>query len=149
MTPIIWKMLKKNFKIDNNFYSSDIIKKGLSEFLTHFQIWFDNWELVIQSEDDPEVIYDELNKRATGVKIIDSESNLTYEFKAKIIFMCASTVPTTSILMQSKSNRFPNGLGNDSGELGHNIMDHHFHGNKMTFAHYLLMKLQCFLNLNY
>ena len=40
--------------------------------------------------------------------------------------MCASTVPTTSILMQSKSNRFPNGLGNDSGELGHNIMDHHF-----------------------
>jgi len=73
-----------------------------------------------------EVIYDELNKRATGVKIIDSESNLTYEFKAKIIFMCASTVPTTSILMQSKSNRFPNGLGNDSGELGHNIMDHHF-----------------------
>ena len=65
-------------------------------------------------------------KKATGVKVIDSETNLTYEFKSKIIFMCASTVPTTSILMQSKSNRFPNGLGNDSGELGHNIMDHHF-----------------------
>ena len=73
-----------------------------------------------------EIIYDEQKKKATGVKIIDSESNLTYEFKSKIIFMCASTVPTTSILMQSKSNRFTNGLGNDSGELGHNVMDHHF-----------------------
>ncbi|MDB4097658.1 GMC family oxidoreductase [Flavobacteriaceae bacterium] len=73
-----------------------------------------------------EIIYDEHKKKATGVKIIDSETKLTYEFKSKIIFMCASTVPSTSILMQSKSNRFPNGLGNDSGELGHNIMDHHF-----------------------
>jgi len=73
-----------------------------------------------------EMIYDEQKKKAKGVKIIDSESNLTYEFKSKIIFMCASTVPTTSILMQSKSNRFTNGLGNDSGELGHNVMDHHF-----------------------
>jgi len=73
-----------------------------------------------------EIIYDEHKKKATGVKIIDAETKLTYEFKSKIIFMCASTVPTTSILMQSKSNRFPNGLGNDSGELGHNIMDHHF-----------------------
>ena len=73
-----------------------------------------------------EIIYDETKKKATGVKIIDSESKLTYEFKSKIIFMCASTVPTTSILMQSKPSRFPNGLGNDSGELGHNLMDHHF-----------------------
>jgi choline dehydrogenase-like flavoprotein len=48
------------------------------------------------------------------------------EYKAKVIFLCASTAPTTSILMQSKSSRFPNGLGNDSGELGHNLMDHHF-----------------------
>ena len=73
-----------------------------------------------------EIIYDETKKKAIGVKIIDSESKLTYEFKSKIIFMCASTVPTTSILMQSRSSRFPNGLGNDSGELGHNLMDHHF-----------------------
>ncbi|MCH1557740.1 MAG: GMC family oxidoreductase [Flavobacteriaceae bacterium] len=73
-----------------------------------------------------EIIYDETKKKARGVKIIDSESKLTYEFKSKIIFMCASTVPTTSILMQSKSSRFPNGLGNDSGQLGHNLMDHHF-----------------------
>lgn len=73
-----------------------------------------------------EIMYDENKKRATGVKIIDSKTKQTYEYRAKIIFVCASTVGTTSILMQSKSNRFPNGMGNDSGELGHNLMDHHF-----------------------
>ena len=73
-----------------------------------------------------EIVYDDSKKKATGVKIIDSETNLTYEFNAKIIFVCASTVGSTSILLQSKSNRFPNGMGNDSGELGHNLMDHHF-----------------------
>ena len=73
-----------------------------------------------------EIMYDESTKKATGVKVIDAETNLTYEFKAKVIFICASTVGSTSILMQSKSNRFPNGMGNDSEELGHNLMDHHF-----------------------
>jgi choline dehydrogenase-like flavoprotein len=73
-----------------------------------------------------EVMYDVDNKRATGVKVIDSETNQTYEFKAKVIFLCASTIASTSILMQSTSDRFPNGMGNDSGELGHNLMDHHF-----------------------
>lgn len=72
-----------------------------------------------------EVMYDKNRRRATGVRVIDSVTNETYEYKAKVIFLCASTVPTTSILMQSKSDRFPNGLGNDSGELGHNMMDHH------------------------
>jgi choline dehydrogenase-like flavoprotein len=48
-----------------------------------------------------------------------------YEYQAKVIFLCASTIASASILMQSKSNRFQNGMGNDSGELGHNIMDHH------------------------
>ena len=73
-----------------------------------------------------EILYDENKKRATGIKIIDAETNMTYEFKAKVIFLCASTVGSTSILLQSRSNRFPNGMGNDSGELGHNLMDHHF-----------------------
>jgi len=73
-----------------------------------------------------EIMYDENNKRASGVKIIDAETKLTYEYKAKVVFVCASTVGSTSILLQSKSNRFSNGLGNDSGELGHNLMDHHF-----------------------
>ena len=47
------------------------------------------------------------------------------EFEADLIFVCASTIPTTALLLQSRSKRFPNGLGNDSGELGHNLMDHH------------------------
>jgi choline dehydrogenase-like flavoprotein len=72
-----------------------------------------------------EVIYDPETKRATGVKVIDRVTKKTYEFKAKVIFLCASAIASTSILMQSKSDRFPNGLGNDSDQLGRNIMDHH------------------------
>ena len=68
-----------------------------------------------------EIMYDENTKKATGVKVIDSETNLTYEYFSKVIFVCASTVGSTSILLQSKSNRFPNGMGNDSNELGHNL----------------------------
>ena len=73
-----------------------------------------------------EIIYDEDKKRAKGVRVIDSENNQSYEYYAKVIFLCSSAIASTSILMQSKSNRFPNGMGNDSGELGHNLMDHHF-----------------------
>ncbi|MBJ6366645.1 GMC oxidoreductase [Snuella sedimenti] len=73
-----------------------------------------------------EIIYDEDLGKATGVKVIDAETKETHTFKAKIIFLCASSIASASILLQSKSKRFPNGLGNDSGELGHNIMDHHF-----------------------
>ena len=72
-----------------------------------------------------EVIYDKDSKRATGVRVIDTETKETFEFKAKIIFLCASAIASAAILMQSKSDRFPQGMGNDSGELGHNIMDHH------------------------
>lgn len=72
-----------------------------------------------------EVIYDDSSQRATGVRVIDTETKETIEFKAKVIFLCASAIASASILMQSTSSRFPNGLGNDSGELGHNIMDHH------------------------
>ncbi|TAI47392.1 GMC oxidoreductase [Flagellimonas allohymeniacidonis] len=73
-----------------------------------------------------EIMYDPDTKKATGVKVIDRVTKEPYEFKAKVIFLCASALASTSILMQSKSDRFENGLGNDSGELGHNIMDHHF-----------------------
>ncbi len=72
-----------------------------------------------------EVIYDPDTKRATGVRVIDRLTKEKYEFKAKVIFLCASAIASTSILMQSKSDRFPNGLGNDSDQLGRNIMDHH------------------------
>lgn len=73
-----------------------------------------------------EIIYDPDTKKATGVKVIDRLTKEEFEFKAKVIFLCASAIASTSILMQSKSDRFPDGMGNDSGELGHNIMDHHF-----------------------
>jgi len=60
------------------------------------------------------------------VKVIDAETKEEFVFKAKVIFLCASAIGSTSILMNSRSDRFPNGLGNDSGQLGRNIMDHHF-----------------------
>ncbi|MFA4870512.1 MAG: GMC family oxidoreductase [Pedobacter sp.] len=72
-----------------------------------------------------EIIYDEKTKRATGVKVIDTNTRERLEFYSKIIFVNASTIATTALLLNSKSERFPNGLGNDSGQLGHNLMDHH------------------------
>jgi choline dehydrogenase-like flavoprotein len=73
-----------------------------------------------------EIIYDKNLRKAIGVRVIDSNTKEVFDYKAKVIFLCASTVGSTSILMQSISERFPNGMGNDSGELGHNLMDHHF-----------------------
>lgn len=70
------------------------------------------------------IIYDDAKGKATGVRIIDAETNEAIEYQAKIIFCNASTLGTTQILLNSKSKRFENGLGNDSGELGHNLMDH-------------------------
>jgi choline dehydrogenase-like flavoprotein len=72
-----------------------------------------------------ELIYDDKKGKATGVKILDAETGAQEEFFAKVIFLCASTFGSTFIMMNSISNRFPNGFGNDSGELGCNIMDHH------------------------
>jgi choline dehydrogenase-like flavoprotein len=72
-----------------------------------------------------ELIYDEKNGRASGVRVLDAETNEHLEFHARVIFLCASTFGSTFILMNSTSSRFPNGFGNDSGELGCNIMDHH------------------------
>jgi choline dehydrogenase-like flavoprotein len=70
------------------------------------------------------IIYDDTKGKATGVRIIDAETNEDLEYSAKVIFCNASTLSTTQILLNSKSNRFENGFGNDSGELGHNLMDH-------------------------
>jgi choline dehydrogenase-like flavoprotein len=71
-----------------------------------------------------EVIYDPKTQKATGVRVIDRLTKEVLEFNSKIVFLCASAIASSSILMQSKSKRFPSGMGNDSGELGHNIMDH-------------------------
>ncbi len=73
-----------------------------------------------------ELSYDDTTKKATGVKVIDAETHEKIEFKAKVIFLCASAMASIGILLQSKSQRFPDGLGNDSGALGKGIMDHHF-----------------------
>ncbi len=73
-----------------------------------------------------ELIYDPDRRRATGVRIIDTQTNEVIEYHARVIFCCASAIASTFILLNSKSERFPNGFGNDSGELGHNLMDHHF-----------------------
>lgn len=72
-----------------------------------------------------EVIYDDKQQRATGVRVLDAETNEHMEFSARVIFLCASTFGTAFLMMNSTSPRFPNGFGNDSGELGCNIMDHH------------------------
>ena len=73
-----------------------------------------------------EVIYDDETRRAKGVRIQDAETGETHEYFAKIIFLNASTFGSTWIMMNSKSKRFPNGMGNDSDQLGRNVMDHHF-----------------------
>jgi len=72
-----------------------------------------------------EVIYDPNTKKAKGVRVINELTNESIEFFAKIIFLNASTIATTSLLLNSKSNEFPTGFGNSSGQLGLNLMDHH------------------------
>ena len=72
------------------------------------------------------ILYDKDKKKATGVEILDAETNMTYEYKAKIVFVCASALNSTWVLMNSATDIWPDGLGSSSGELGHNVMDHHF-----------------------
>lgn len=72
------------------------------------------------------VLYDKDKKKATGVEVLDATDKKTYEFKAKIIFLCASSFNSTWVLMNSATDIWPEGLGSSSGELGHNVMDHHF-----------------------
>ncbi|WP_423146719.1 GMC oxidoreductase [Rubrolithibacter danxiaensis] len=71
------------------------------------------------------ILYDKDTKKATGVEVLDAQTNQTYEYKAKIIFVNASTINTAWILMNSATDIWPEGLGSSSGELGHNLMDHH------------------------
>ncbi|MDQ2076781.1 GMC oxidoreductase [Marinimicrobium sp. ABcell2] len=73
-----------------------------------------------------EIVYDPASGKATGVRLKDAVSGEDLEISARLIFCNASTVGTTAILLNSRSEAFPNGLGNGSGELGHNIMDHHY-----------------------
>ncbi|MEO6538779.1 MAG: GMC family oxidoreductase [Ferruginibacter sp.] len=73
-----------------------------------------------------EIIYDKDTKKAKGVRVIDAETNKASEYFAKIIFLNASTLNSAWILMNSATDIWPGGLGSSSGELGNNLMDHHF-----------------------
>jgi choline dehydrogenase-like flavoprotein len=90
------------------------------------------------------LIFDTNTRRVTGVRVVDAQSKSELEFKGRIIFLCASTLESTRILLNSATPEFPNGLANSSGELGHNLMDHHMgagasgrmlgHEDKMPFG---------------
>ncbi len=73
------------------------------------------------------VIYDDKKGKAIGVRYIDRQTGMMREAYARVIFLCAPALGSTQIMLNSKSSRFPNGLANDSGVLGHYLMDHHFH----------------------
>ena len=73
-----------------------------------------------------EILYDKDSKRASGVRVLDAVTEQTTDYSAKVIFVCASTLNSTWLLMRSATDIWPSGLGSSSGELGHNLMDHHF-----------------------
>jgi choline dehydrogenase-like flavoprotein len=72
------------------------------------------------------VVYDKDRRRATGVEILDAQTRLTQQFSARVVFLCASAFNSTWVLMNSATDVWPDGLGSSSGQLGHNVMDHHF-----------------------
>ena len=72
------------------------------------------------------ILYNKDTKKATGVEVLDTMDNKTYEYKAKIVFVCASALNSTWLLFNSATDIWPGGLGSSSGELGHNVMDHHY-----------------------
>lgn len=90
------------------------------------------------------LIFDPATQRVSGVRVIDAQTKNTQEFKGKIVFLCASTLESTRILLNSACSEFPNGLANSSEELGRNLMDHHMgsgaagvipgHEDKMPFG---------------
>ncbi|HEU5052870.1 MAG TPA: GMC family oxidoreductase [Hanamia sp.] len=71
------------------------------------------------------ILYDKDTKKAKGVEVLDAENNKTYQYYAKVVFLNASTFNSAWILMNSATDIWPDGLGSSSGELGHNVMDHH------------------------
>jgi choline dehydrogenase-like flavoprotein len=73
-----------------------------------------------------EVLYDRDRQRATGVRVVDAVTEQTTDYTARVVFLCASTLNSTWLLMRSATDVWPEGLGSSSGELGHNLRDHHF-----------------------
>lgn len=81
-----------------------------------------------------EIIYDKDTKKAKGVRIIDAQDNKTYDYFSKIVFLNASAMNSAWVLMNSATDVWPDGLGSSSGELGHNLMDHHFRAGANGYA---------------
>ena len=91
------------------------------------------------------LIFDSNARRVTGVRVIDGQTKAALEFKARLVFLCAACLESTRILLNSATTEFPSGLANSSGELGHNLMDHHMgsgaegilagHADKMPFGY--------------
>jgi choline dehydrogenase-like flavoprotein len=75
------------------------------------------------------ILYDKDTKKAKGVEVLDAETNQTYEYFAKVVFLNASTINSAWVLMNSANDVWEGGLGSSSGELGHNLMDHHLNVN--------------------
>ncbi|HWP70141.1 MAG TPA: GMC family oxidoreductase [Gemmatimonadaceae bacterium] len=73
-----------------------------------------------------EVLYDPATSRARGVRVIDALTMQDVEYNARVVFLCASTIESVRLLLNSKSSTFPEGLGNSSGTLGRYLMDHHY-----------------------
>jgi choline dehydrogenase-like flavoprotein len=71
------------------------------------------------------ILYDKNTKKATGVEVLDAETNKTCEFKSKIVFVNASALNSTWVLMNSATDVWEGGLGSSSDQLGRNVMDHH------------------------
>src|ERR1700761_2993563 len=71
-----------------------------------------------------EVLFDEKTNKASGVRVMNAHTHQVTEHFARVIFLNASTIDRAAILLNSVSRRFPNGLGNSSGQVGHNLMDH-------------------------
>jgi choline dehydrogenase-like flavoprotein len=70
------------------------------------------------------VVYDEDAKRASGVRVVDARTRKRSIYTGRIVFLCASTLATTQIMLNSRSESFPHGIANSSGTLGHHLMDH-------------------------
>lgn len=73
-----------------------------------------------------ELVYDKDQQRVSGVRVLDAVNETTTEYNAKIVFLCASALNSTWLLMRSATDVWPEGLGSSSGQLGRNLMDHHF-----------------------
>ncbi len=72
-----------------------------------------------------EILFDNDTQKAKGVRVIDQNTREVTEYFSKIIFLNAGSMNTAALMLNSKSSRFQNGLGNDSDQVGRNIMDHH------------------------